>query len=146
MSVGHRFGRDRLDGAEVRARLLELVVRLGITLRRRGQAARGVTLRLVFAGDARWEKSRRLREPSAHEDDLRTAAYQLMDAAGLQRGRLRGITLKGEDAVGADAVVEQLSLDPGRDARLITEEAADRVRDKFGPGVIGPAGAFLRVS
>ncbi|MEH0420525.1 DNA polymerase Y family protein [Streptomyces sp. B21-083] len=146
VSVGHRFGRDRLDGAEVRARLLELVVRLGITLRRRGQAARGVTLRLDFAGDARWEKSRRLREPSAHEDDLRTAAYQLMDAAGLQRGRLRGIVLKGEDAVGADAVVEQLSLDPGRETRLVTEEAADRVRDKFGPCVIGPAAAFLRVS
>ena len=54
--------------------------------------------------------------------------------------------LKGEDAVGADAVVEQLSLDPGREARLVTDEAADRVRDKFGSGVIGPAGAFLRVS
>lgn len=140
-SVRARFERDLLDGAEVRARLLELVVRLGVTLRGRGQAARALTLTLHFADGARWEKSRRLREPSAHEDDLRVAVFQLMDAAGLQRGRLRGIVLKGEDAVAADAVVEQLSLDPRREARLVMEEAADRVRAEFGPHAIGPAGA-----
>ncbi|MFF7987039.1 hypothetical protein ACFZDK_49535 [Streptomyces sp. NPDC007901] len=145
-SVRARFERDLLDGAEVRARLLELVVRLGVTLRGRGQAARAVTLTLHFAGGARWEKSRRLREPSAHEDDLRTAVFQLMDAAGLQRGRLRGIVLKGDDAVAADAVAEQLSLDPRREARLVMEEAADRVRAKFGPHAIGPAGATRRAS
>ncbi|MEV7346785.1 hypothetical protein [Streptomyces sp. NPDC093544] len=124
-------------GAELRARLLELVVRLGITVRRRGQTARAVTLQLLFAGDARWEKSRRPGAPSALEDDLRTAVFQLLDAAGLQRGRLRRIALKGEDAV--VAVAEQLSLDPGREARLVMEEAADRVRAKFGSEVIGPA-------
>ncbi|MEV7346295.1 hypothetical protein [Streptomyces sp. NPDC093544] len=47
---------------------------------------------------------------------------------------------------GAPAVAEQLSLDPGREARLVMEKAADRVRAKFGPEVIGPAGAALRAS
>ena len=52
----------------------------------------------------------------------------------------------GHSELRKEDVTQLLSLDPGREARRVTEEAADRVRDKFGPGVIGPAGAFLRVS
>ncbi|MFI9569377.1 DinB/UmuC family translesion DNA polymerase [Streptomyces rishiriensis] len=123
-------------------RLLDLTVQLGHLLRRRGQAARGLTLVLKFAGGTTWEKTRRLPEPSAHDDDLRTLAYRLMDAAGLQRGRLTGLALKGEDLVDADQVAEQISLDDTREARLVAEAAVDRVRDKFGVGVIGPAAVF----
>ncbi|WP_443074382.1 DinB/UmuC family translesion DNA polymerase [Streptomyces sp. NBC_01462] len=80
-----------LDGAAVRAALLDLIVTLALQLRRRSQAARGLTLTLRFAGGTTWEKTRRLPEASAHDDDLRTPAYRLIDAAGLQRGRLTGM-------------------------------------------------------
>jgi DNA polymerase-4 len=63
-----------------------------------------------------------------------------MDAAGLQRGRLTGMTLRGEDLADADQVAEQMSLETGREARLVAERAVDRVRARFGPDVIGPAG------
>ncbi|MFD4530143.1 hypothetical protein ACFWP7_40825 [Streptomyces sp. NPDC058470] len=33
-----------------------------------------------------------------------------------------------------------------REARLVMAEAVDRVRAKFGPDTIGPAGAVLRAS
>jgi DNA polymerase-4 len=33
-----------------------------------------------------------------------------------------------------------------REARLVAEAAVDRVRDKYGPGVTGRAGAFRRAS
>ncbi|MER6695431.1 DNA polymerase Y family protein, partial [Streptomyces minutiscleroticus] len=102
--VSRTFARHTLDGAAVRGALLDLVVRLGHQLRRRGQAARGLTLTLRLAGGTGWERTRRLPEPSAHDDDLRALAYRLMDAAGLQRGRLTGIALRAEDLVAADRV------------------------------------------
>ncbi|MFE2492255.1 hypothetical protein ACFXGR_55825 [Streptomyces mirabilis] len=145
-SVSRTFPRHTLDGAAVRAALLDLVVTLAHQLRGRGQAARGLTLALRFAQGTTWEKTRRLPEASAHDDDLRTPAYRLIDAAGLQRGRLTGITLKGEDLIAADQVAEQISFDQAREARLVAEEVSDRIRAKFGPGAIRPATTLLRVS
>ncbi|WP_324604140.1 hypothetical protein [Streptomyces sp. Amel2xE9] len=132
-------------GAAVRAALLGLVVQLGRLLRRR-QVAQAFTLTLRFAGGASWEKTRRLPAPSGHDEDLRTMAYQLMDAAGLQRGRLTGIAVKAGDLIDAGRAAQQISLDHAREARLVAEEAIDRVRDKFGAGVIGPATVYRRAS
>ncbi|MFD8820550.1 hypothetical protein ACFV23_56050, partial [Streptomyces sp. NPDC059627] len=113
--------------------------------RRRGQAARALTLKLTFAGGPAWEKTRRLAKPSGHEDDLRQLTYQLMDAAGLQRARLSGLVLRGEDLDDGQAA-EQLSLDTARQARLTAEVTADRIRERFGPGAIGPAATYRPAS
>ncbi|MFE2533849.1 hypothetical protein [Streptomyces sp. NPDC059371] len=145
-SVHRAFPQHTLDGAAVRAALLDTVVTLALQLRRRSQAARGLTLTLRFAGGTTWEKARRLAEASAHKDDLRTMAYWLIDAAGLQRGRITAITLKGDDLIPAGQVAEQISLDQSREARLVAEEVSDRIRAKFGPCAIRPATTLLRVS
>ncbi|MFF3878662.1 hypothetical protein [Streptomyces sp. NPDC001978] len=96
---------------------------------------------LRFAGGMSWEKTRRLPQESAHYDDLRTVACQLMDAASLQRGRLTSLVLRGEDLVDADQVTQQISLDTAREDRLVAEAAMDRVRAKY-----GPAALFCRAS
>ncbi|MDX2392432.1 MULTISPECIES: hypothetical protein [unclassified Streptomyces] len=142
-AVRTRFTRQELDGPHARAALLALVVRLGATLRERRQAARSLALTLHFADGTRWEKSRRLTEPSAHEEDLRTLAYRLMCAAGLQRARLTGMTLRAEDLTGAAGVTRQLSMDPVRESRLTVEAAVDRANARFGPGTVRPAATFL---
>ncbi|WP_329583458.1 DNA polymerase Y family protein [Streptomyces sp. NBC_01361] len=144
--VRHRFTGHELEGFAVRARLLELVVRLCAVLRGREQVARAVTLHLTFAGGAKWEKSRRLVEASAHDEDLRTVAYRLMDAAGLQRGRLVGMALRGEDLVAAAAVVEQITFDRVRESRLRVEKAVDRANARFGAGTVAPAALLGKAS
>ncbi|MEV7541076.1 hypothetical protein [Streptomyces sp. NPDC089915] len=136
------FARQELDGPHARAALLALVVRLGAQLRGRRQAARSLCLTLQFAGGTRWERSRRLTEPSAHDEDLRTLAYRLMDAAGLQRARLTGMVLRAEDLTAARSVTRQLSLDPVREARLTVEAAVDRANARFGAGTVRPAALF----
>jgi DNA polymerase-4 len=73
-------------------------------------------------------------------------AYRLIDAAGLQRGRLTGLALKGEDLIDTGQVAQQISLDEAREARLVAETAVDRVRDTFGHQIIGPATVFRRAS
>ncbi len=138
------FPRHTLDGAEVRAALLGLVVQLGQLLRHRDQAARALHLTLRFAGGGTWETTRRLPEPSGHDEDLRTLAYRMMDAAGLQRGRLTGLTLTGQDLADAGQVTLQISLDREREARLTAEAVSDRIRAKFGADAIGPAATRLR--
>ncbi|MDH6604559.1 hypothetical protein M2164_000194 [Streptomyces sp. SAI-208] len=129
----HHFDQHTLDGAAVRAALLQLAVQLGIRLRGRGQAARALTLTLTFAGNGSWEKTRRLAAPSAHEDDLRTRAYQLMDAAALQRGRLTALVLKGEDLIDADQAAWQISLDDAREARLAAESSSTECATSSAP-------------
>ncbi|WP_328980529.1 transposase [Streptomyces canus] len=58
-----RFDEHTLDGAAVRAALLDLVVRLGTRLRGRSQAARALALTLKFAGGSSWDKTRCLTAP-----------------------------------------------------------------------------------
>ncbi|MFF3489526.1 hypothetical protein ACFYXC_40820 [Streptomyces sp. NPDC002701] len=65
------------------------------------------------------------------------------DAAGLQRGRLSGLVLKGEDLIDAGRATRQISLDPARENRLAVEAVSDRIRHRFGAGAIGPAAALL---
>ncbi|WP_225638401.1 hypothetical protein [Streptomyces solaniscabiei] len=73
-------------------------------------------------------------------------AFERLQGRLKQRGRLTGIALKGEDLVDAGQVVQQISLDTAREARLVAETAVDRGRDRLGPGVIGPAAVFRRAS
>ena len=146
-SVRHDFEHQALDGFAVRAALLELVVRLGVLLRGRGQVAQGVTLTLEFAGGGKWSRAKRLAEASAHEEDLRVMAYRLMDSAALQRARLTGLMLRADDLLDADQVAEQVSLDTAREARLLAEAVADRARSRFGARVmVGPAALLGRAS
>lgn len=146
VTVSRRFDRHVLDGAAVRTALLELVVVLGHQLRRRDQAARALRLTLYFAGGSRWDSTRRLLEASAHDEDLRPLAHRLMDAAALQRGRLTGLALKAEDLAEAgqvtEQITEQITLNQSREARLVAENAVDRVRAR----VIGPATVHRRAS
>jgi hypothetical protein len=54
-----------------------------------------------------------------------------MDAAGLQRGRLTGLVLRGEDLVDVGQVAEQISLDGACESRLISWARTGRCAKAF---------------
>ncbi|MEV5843686.1 hypothetical protein AB0M32_17165 [Streptomyces sp. NPDC051985] len=142
MSVRTHFPRDALDGPYARAGLLRLVVEFAALLRSRGQAARAVTLVVGMADQRDLSRGRLLPSPSAHTDDLRQTVHGVFDSFGLQRARMRRITLVAEAVDGGQAYT-QLTLDRRREARLRVEPVVDALNRRFGPGKVGPAASFV---
>ncbi|MEJ8632085.1 hypothetical protein [Streptomyces sp. MS2.AVA.5] len=144
-SALRRFPTDTLDPEVLRAALLSCAVELGERLRSRDQAAKALTVSLTFSDRTQLTRTRQVPlGPSAHTEDLRELAYDLYDTLGLQRARVRGVALRGEQLVDAGQVAEQLTLDDLRDRRLRTEPIIDALNRRFGQGTVGPAAAFRR--
>ena len=143
--VRRRFSIDTLLPDVQRAALLACVVDLGERLRTRRQAAKALSVTVTFHDRTELTRSRLLTSgPSAHTDDLRALAYELHASMGLQRARVRGIAVRGEQLLSADQVAEQLSLDELREDRLRTEPVIDRLNRRFGTGTVGPAASYRR--
>lgn len=133
------FDRDVLDPEVVRTGLLDAVFALASRLRFREQAAAVLELQLRFADHTRLTRSRRLREPSAHTDDLRVTAFELFAQLGLERARIRGVSVRAADLLDADQVVEQITFDRATENGRAVEVAVDRANSRFGPGAVRPA-------
>ncbi|MGW6454831.1 DNA polymerase Y family protein [Streptomyces sp. NPDC055078] len=142
VSVRADFTADVLDGWEARATASRLATELGTLIRSRRQAARSVTVVVRTADQRDLTRTRRLPANSAHTDDLRQTVYAVLDGFGLQRARMRRITLVAE-AVDAAQAPTQLTLDHRREARLRMEPVVDALNVRYGPGTVGPAAAFV---
>ncbi|MDB1089098.1 hypothetical protein PJ985_16170 [Streptomyces sp. ACA25] len=140
-SAEHRFGHDELDPVMRRRALLALADRLGYRLRGEERTARTLTLTVRYADRSVTTRSRSLAESTAHTPELAATAYALHDGLGLQRARVRALTLRAEGLVAARHATRQLSLDPADERRRRAEAAADRARGRFGGGAVGPAAA-----
>ncbi|MCZ7430482.1 DNA polymerase Y family protein [Streptomyces sp. WMMC1477] len=138
-SAEHRFGRDELDADVRRRALLTLADDLGYRMRTDGQVARALTLTVRYADRSTTTRTRALPEPTAHTPALTAPAYALHDALGLQRARVRALSLRAEDLTAADLASRQLSLDPREEKAHRAEAAADRARHRFGATAAHPA-------
>ncbi|MFJ7262249.1 hypothetical protein ACIQV2_19060 [Streptomyces globosus] len=130
------FARDELDPVRHRRALLSLTEELGALLRARGQVCRAVSLTVRCADRTGLTRTRTLAEPTAHSADLTAAAYALYAALGLQRVRVRALSLRVEELAPAERAAHQLSFDPEDEKARRLEAVADRVRARFGPHAI----------
>ncbi|MFD9069802.1 hypothetical protein [Streptomyces lasiicapitis] len=78
-------------------------------------------------------------EPTAHSPQLRLATYALYATLGLQRARVRGVTLRADGLSDAHSAARQLTFGTGDDKTRRIEAAADRARARFGPNAVRPA-------
>ncbi|MET8211938.1 hypothetical protein ABZT51_39215 [Streptomyces sp. NPDC005373] len=139
-SASHRFEHDELDPDVHRRALLALSAELGARLRTTGEVCRGITLTVRYADRSHTTRSRTLPEPTQHTPALSTLAYTLYAALGLQRARVRQLSLRADHLETAEGAHHQLLLDDGDDdkARRI-EAVADAARSRFGAHVITAA-------
>lgn len=134
----HSFLRDELDPTRHRRALLSLTEELGARMRDEDQVCRSLTLTVRYADRSTTSRTRALPEPTAHSCALTGSAYRMYEALGLQRARVRGISLRAEGLAPAEHAAHQLMFDPVDDRARKLEAVADRARAKFGPGAIMP--------
>ncbi|MFF7054302.1 hypothetical protein ACFY94_38690 [Streptomyces griseorubiginosus] len=132
------FDRDELDPDRHRRALLSAAEELGTRLRALDKVCRTLTLTVRYADRTATTRSRTLGEPTAHSAALTGAAYGMYEALGLQRARVRSLALRAEGLDPAEQASHQLTFDPTDDKLRRIEEAADRVRAKFGPLAVLP--------
>ncbi|MGW6022798.1 DNA polymerase Y family protein [Streptomyces sp. NPDC055099] len=138
LAAEHTFPRDELDPARHRRALLSLTEELGARMRDEDQVCRSLTLTVRYADRSTTSRTRALSEPTAHSCALTGSAYRMYEALGLQRARVRGISLRAEGLAPAEHAAHQLMFDPVDDRTRKLEAVADRARAKFGPGAIVP--------
>ncbi|WP_282798063.1 hypothetical protein [Streptomyces sp. CC224B] len=133
------FDCDVLDPDAVRTAILDAAYMVACRLRERNQAATGLELQLRFADHSQLTRSRRLPAPSAHTEDLRDVGYDLFARLGLQRARIRGVSVRATELVDADKVAEQLTFDRRTQNSRRAESAVDQANRRFGAGTVRPA-------
>ncbi|MBQ0829901.1 DNA polymerase Y family protein [Streptomyces tagetis] len=150
LAAERAFSRDELDPGRHRRALLSAAGELGARLRSQGQVCRTLTLTVRYAepprsrtgpgggSPAATTRRRTLREPTAHSAELTRTAYGMYEALGLQRARVRALSLRAEGLAPAEGASHQLTFDPVDEKVRRLEEVADRARAKFGPRAVMP--------
>ncbi|MFF1297764.1 MULTISPECIES: hypothetical protein [unclassified Streptomyces] len=132
------FTRDELDPDRHRRSLLSAADELGARLRALDKICGALTLTVRYADRSATTRTRTLKEPTAHSAALTRTAYEMYEALGLQRARVRSLTLRAESLGPAELASHQLTFDPADEKLRRIEEVADRVRAKFGPHAVMP--------
>ncbi|OPG04245.1 hypothetical protein B1R27_25675 [Streptomyces sp. GKU 895] len=132
------FTRDELDPDRHRRALLSAAGELGARLRALDKVCGALTLTVRYADRSSTTRTRTLKEPTAHSAALTRTAYEMYEALGLQRARVRAMSLRAETLGPAEQASHQLTFDPTDDKLRRIEEVADRARAKFGPHAVMP--------
>lgn len=132
------FTRDELDPDRHRRALLSAADELGARLRALDKVCGALALTVRYADRSSTTRTRTLKEPTAHSAALTRTAYEMYEALGLQRARVRSLSLRAESLGPAEQASHQLTFDPADEKLRRIEEVADRVRAKFGPHAVMP--------
>jgi len=141
ISHNHTFGEDTDDTAALNAMLSHLSQKACKRLREAGLATRTLTLTIRYAGFETHTRAKSLAEPTCLDADIYAVFQNLFRE---HRDPRRKIRLLGVSLSGFAHGAEQLDLlDPERRAKLEKlTRATDRLRDRFGFGVVQFGGSL----
>jgi DNA polymerase-4 len=144
MGAEETFARDIDDPEVVLREFLRLSHKVAARLRSHGSVGRTVAIKVRMADFSTLTRSRTLPEPTDVAHEIYDVAAELYDALGLQRVRIRLVGVRLEGLIQADGGERQLTFDVPGDAPATldwraTEQAADRLRARYGHSVVQPA-------
>ncbi|MBV8305561.1 MAG: DNA polymerase IV [Acidimicrobiia bacterium] len=137
-SIGHEetYAHDHYERDVLRREAVRMAEAVATRLRELGQAGRTVTVKVRFADFQTISRSRTLADPADTGAAVAAVACELLDNVDPSPGvRLLGVSASNL----VPKQTHQLTLD---DAAPVWDEATraiDEVRQRFGPGAVGPA-------
>jgi DNA polymerase-4 len=144
ISTEQILDRDQIDPAAHHRAVLALAQQVGIRLRDAHQVCRRLILSIRYADRSTSTRSRALPEATAHSPALAAAALDMLTALALERARVRSYALRAEQLLPEESAHHQLTFEPGDGRARAAEDAADRVRRRFGNGSVLPAAALAQ--
>ncbi|MFC9672677.1 hypothetical protein [Streptomyces sp. NPDC056949] len=137
-STSHTFEADELDLVAHLRVLLALADELGARLRTTGEICRGLTLTVRYADRSHTTRSRTLPEPTHGTPALSTLAYDLYTRLGLERVRVRQLSLRADQLGPADGAHYQLLFDDHDDKARELEAAEELIVRAGSPRPLRP--------
>lgn len=135
VSAETTFNVDLSDAADLERPLWRLSEKLGARLRDGGHAAGGVVLKLKTTSFAIRTRAVRLPGPTQLPDVLFTAARGLL-AREIDGTAFRLIGIGASPLVSAEGADQPDLADPDGPKRVAMQDAIDRLRARYGTGVI----------
>ncbi|WP_406361179.1 DNA polymerase thumb domain-containing protein [Streptomyces sp. NBC_01579] len=145
-SAEHRFDVDELNPDQHHQAVLGLVDELGARMRSENSVCCAITLAVRYADRTHTTRTRTLTEPTAHSPALADTGLALLASLGLQRARVRAISVRAERLQPAETATHQLTLDPTDERTRNLEAAVDRARARYGYRAAGPASTYRRAN
>jgi DNA polymerase IV len=136
LAARRAFDRDTLDPDTTRRALLSCALELSARLRGSGQVTGRIELEIRYADRSGTSRSRTLREPTDHTTALQSQLYGLYDSLGLQRARLRAMTVRALGLRPVEQATVQLTFDHRAELRRRLDPVMDRAVTRFGPGAL----------
>ncbi|MEZ0093193.1 hypothetical protein [Streptacidiphilus sp. EB129] len=143
LSVRRDFDRDTLDPDTTRRALLSCALELGARLRGSGQVTGRLELEIRFADRSSTSRSRTLREATDHTATLQLQLYDLFESLGLQRARLRTMSVRARGLRPVESASVQLTFDRRTELRRRLDPIMDKATTCFGPGALTRAALLL---
>jgi DNA polymerase IV len=135
------FSEDTLDAEELRAVLYSLTEYAARQLRSEGMVARTVTVKVRYSDFKTVTAARKVSSPTDMDHCLYEVAVERLDYLLLRRMRVRLIGVSLSNLAPRDTRQGELFDAPTREKQRRLCSGLDRLRNRFGPGIIsaGPA-------
>ncbi|MFD7099501.1 DinB/UmuC family translesion DNA polymerase [Streptomyces xanthophaeus] len=138
LAADRAFERDVLDPGEHGRAVLDRAEEAAARPRNGQQAAGGLFLSVRYADRTSSTRSRTLPAATARTRQLTATPYELYDRVGLQRARLRGISLRPQHLRPAARATEQFTLEPTTTTRVPSKRSTTAPEPVTAPAHSGP--------